>query len=77
MEIKILGTGCTRCKALERLTREVVAQNKIDATIIKVEDIVEILNYGIISTPAIVVNGKVVFKGRIPSTDELTKALTS
>lgn len=75
MEIKILGTGCPKCKALEKLTREVVEQNGIDATITKVEDIVEIMKYGIMTTPALVVDGKVTIKGRIPSTDEIKRLL--
>ncbi len=77
MEIKILGTGCPKCKTLDRITREVVEQNGIDATITKVEDIMEIMNYGIMSTPALVVDGKVVVKGRLPSQDEIKKILTN
>lgn len=75
MNIKILGTGCPKCKTLEKLTREVVEQNGIDATITKVEDIVEIMKYGIMSTPALVVDEKVEIKGRIPSLDEIKKVL--
>jgi len=76
MEIKILGTGCPKCKTLEKLTRDVVEQNGIDATINKVEDIIEIMKYGIMTTPALVVNGKVEIKGRIPSSDEIKQILT-
>lgn len=76
MEIKILGTGCPKCKILEKLTREVVEQNGIDATIIKVEDIMEIMKYGIMTTPALVVNEKVEIKGRVPSSDEIKQILT-
>lgn len=76
MEIKILGTGCHKCKTLERLTREVVEQNGIDATITKVEDIYQIMTYGIMATPALVVNGKVEIKGRVPSMDEIKQILT-
>jgi len=75
MEIKILGTGCTKCKSLEKLTREVVSQNGFNATIVKVEDIIEIMKYNIMSTPALVVNEKVEFKGRIPSADEIKQVL--
>ncbi len=75
MNIKILGTGCPKCKTLEKLTREVVEQNGIDATIVKVEDIVEIMKYGIMSTPALVVDEKVEIKGRVPSLDEIRKVL--
>jgi len=76
MEIKILGTGCPKCKTLEKLTREVVAKNSIDATITKVEDITEIMKYHIMATPALVVNEKVEIKGRIPSADEIKQVLS-
>lgn len=75
MEIKVLGTGCPKCKTLEKLTREIVEQNGLDATVEKVEDIVAIMNYGVISTPALVVDGRVVVKGRVPSADELKRIL--
>jgi len=76
MEIKILGTGCPKCKTLEKLTREVVEQNGIDATVTKVEDIYQIMKYGVMTTPALVVNEKVEIKGRIPSADEIKQLLT-
>ena len=75
MEIKILGTGCTKCKKLEKLTREVVEKNGIQATIIKVEDITEIMKYNIMSTPALVVNEKVEIKGRVPTASEIKEVL--
>lgn len=77
MEIKILGPGCPKCKILDKLTREVVEQNGIDATVTKVEDIVAIMNYGVMSTPALVINEKVVLKGRVPSAEELKKLLVN
>jgi small redox-active disulfide protein 2 len=76
MEIKILGTGCAKCKTLEKLTSEVVEKNGIQATITKVEDISEIMKYHIMSTPALVVNGKVEIKGRVPSADEINQVLS-
>lgn len=75
MEIKILGTGCPKCKTLEKLTREVVEQNGYNATITKVEDIVDIMKYNIMATPALVVNEKVEIKGRVPSADEIKQVL--
>jgi small redox-active disulfide protein 2 len=75
MEIKILGPGCPKCKILEKITREVVEQNGIDATVTKVEDIVAIMNYGVMTTPALVIDEKVILKGRVPSPDELKKIL--
>ena len=76
MDIKILGTGCSKCKTLEKITREVVSKNGIDATITKVEDIIEIMKFNIMTTPALVVDGKVVTKGIIPSAEEIKRLLT-
>ncbi len=76
MEIKILGPGCPKCKTLDKITREVVAKNAINATVTKVEDIMEIMKYGVLSTPALVVDEKVVIKGRVPSADEIKQLLT-
>jgi small redox-active disulfide protein 2 len=76
MEIKILGTGCPKCKTLENLTREVVEKNGINATITKVEDIMDIMKYNVMSTPALVVNEKVEIKGRVPSSDEIKQVLS-
>ena len=76
MEIKVLGTGCPKCKTLEKLTREVVEAEGIDATITKVEDIMDIMSYGVMMTPALVVDGKVMFKGRMPSVKEIKTILT-
>lgn len=75
MEIKVLGPGCPKCKQLDKLVREVIEENKVDATVTKVEDIVEIMNYGIMSTPAMVINGQIVIKGSVPSKDEILKKI--
>jgi small redox-active disulfide protein 2 len=75
MDIKILGTGCPNCKTLEKITREVVERENIEATVTKVEDIMAIMNYGVMSTPALVVNEKVEIKGRIPSYEEVKQVL--
>ena len=77
MNIQVLGKGCAKCKALEKITREVVAEAGIDANITKVEDIVEIMKFNVMTTPALVVDGKVVLKGRIPSNSELKEILTN
>ena len=76
MEIKILGPGCPKCKTLDKLTHEVVEKNGIQANITKVEDIMEIMKYGVMSTPAMVVDGKVVVKGRVPTAEEIKQLLT-
>lgn len=75
MEIKILGTGCTKCKKLEKLTRDVVAENGIQAEIEKVEDILKIMQYGVMNTPGLVINQKVVLSGRLPSVPELKELI--
>jgi len=77
MEIKVLGPGCPKCKTLEKATLEAVAESGVDATVSKVEDIVEIMNFGVMATPALVINGKVVVKGRVPSKEEIKKLITS
>jgi small redox-active disulfide protein 2 len=77
IDIKILGTGCPKCRTLEKMTREVVEKSAIEATITKVENIVDIMRYNIMVTPALVVNEKVVLKGRIPSMDELKRLITT
>ena len=71
MEIKILGPGCQKCKTLEKIAREVVNEMGIPAEISKEEDIVKIMSYGIMNTPGLVINGKVIFSGRVPSSKEL------
>ena len=75
MNIKILGTGCPKCKTLEKLTTEVVTENSFDAEISKVEDIVQIMNYGVMGTPGLVVNEKVLISGRVPSKEEIKKLI--
>ena len=76
MEIKVLGPGCMKCKNMEKVVRETVEHNNIAAQVSKVEDIMEIMNYGVMTTPALVVDGKVVIKGRVPTKDEVLKVLT-
>ena len=75
MEIIILGTGCTKCKKLYERVKKVLAENKIEATVTKQEDIMEIMKYNVMSTPALVVNESVEVKGRIPSADEIKQIL--
>ena len=76
MEIKILGTGCSNCKNLEKATREAVAELNLDATVVKEEDIVKIMSYGIMRTPALVLDEKVLFYGRVPSVYEIKEMLS-
>lgn len=73
MHIKVLGTGCSKCNTLEKNVKAVLANAKIEATVEKVEDLVEIMKYAVMTTPALVVNDKLVATGRIPSDAELQK----
>ena len=75
MDIKILGKGCPRCKRLEEITREVVAEMGLQATFSKVMDVNEIMAYDVIATPGLVVNEKVLVSGRLPSKDEVRELL--
>lgn len=75
MDIKVLGTGCAKCKKLEKLTRDVVAEMDIDANIEKVEDILKIMQYGVMTTPALIIDGNIVLKGKLPTANELKELL--
>lgn len=72
--IKILGTGCPSCVSAEKVVAEVVNELNIEAKIIKVTEIMDIMMYDVMRTPAIVIDEKVVIKGKVPSKDEM-KAL--
>ena len=72
--IKILGTGCPSCKSAEKVVSEVVSELNIDAKIIKVTEIMDIMMYDVMKTPAIVIDEKVVIKGKVPTKEEI-KAL--
>ncbi len=71
INIKVLGTGCPKCRALEKAIREVVEENNYKAEIEKVDDIVKIMNYGILATPGMAINEKVVASGRLLSKEEI------
>jgi small redox-active disulfide protein 2 len=74
--IKILGTGCPKCKQTTAVVQDVVQENNIDATIEKVEDIIKIMEYNVMSTPAIVIDEKIAIKGRVPSKKEVLELLS-
>jgi len=76
MNIKVLGTGCAKCKSLEKVTREAVAEMGINAEVEKVEDIVKIMQYGVMRTPALVINEKVVISGSLPSITEIKELIS-
>lgn len=75
MNIKILGTGCSNCKRLEANTKNAIEELGLDATIEKVTDIKDIMKYGVMSTPALVVDEKVKVMGKVPSSEDIKKYL--
>lgn len=75
--IKILGTGCANCKVTEAVVREVVAELSIEVTIEKVEDMQQIMEFDVMSTPAIVVDKIVVLSGKVPSKEECKNLLVA
>jgi small redox-active disulfide protein 2 len=74
MKIEILGTGCAKCKALEENVKKAVSEAGVFAQVEKVEDLVEIMNYGVMSTPGLVINGEVKSTGKLLNSEEI-KAL--
>jgi hypothetical protein len=76
MEIKVLGTGCSTCKALYATVEKVIRDNGIDATLVKEEDLMKIMNYNVMTLPALVIDEKVVAKGKL-SEGEVKKLIES
>ncbi|WP_103029804.1 thioredoxin family protein [Salinibacter altiplanensis] len=75
MDIKVLGTGCSSCQTLERRVREAVEQTGSDASVEKIEDMQQIMQYDVMSMPALVVDDEVEVTGQAPSVKELTDLL--
>lgn len=75
MDVKILGGGCAKCNELERATKEVLTEMGVAAEIDHVNDFKEIMKYGVMQTPALVVDGQVKVAGRVPAKAELMKIL--
>ena len=73
--IKILGTGCPKCQSMVSVVKEVVSENNMDASIEKVEDIMEIMKFNVMATPALVLNDVILIKGRVPSKEEVLTLL--
>ena len=71
MEIKVLGPGCPKCQATEKNVKEAVADSGLDVQVDKVTDLMEIARYGVLGTPAVVVDGEVKSVGKIPGKDEI------
>jgi small redox-active disulfide protein 2 len=77
MDIKVLGSGCANCQTLEKRTVEAIGQLGIDAAVDKVTDFGDIASYGVMSTPALVVDEQVVMSGRVPTVPELVTMLAN
>lgn len=75
MEIKVLGAGCAKCKATYAIIEKVVKAHNIDVSLVKVEDVMELLNYNIMTTPAVVIDKEVKLKGHVPTENEVKKIL--
>ncbi len=75
-DIKILGTGCTKCKKLQEMTESALKEMNIEYKLEKVTDLDDILSYGIMMTPGLVVDGEVKVTGKIPGTEDLKKMLS-
>ncbi len=75
MDIKVLGTGCAKCRAVEKTVKEVVAELNIDAEIEDVRDMAKIMEYKVMMTPGLVIDGKVVSSGHVPSKNDVKKMI--
>jgi small redox-active disulfide protein 2 len=75
MEIIVLGTGCSKCKTTYQAIEKVIAETGADVKLSKVEDIMEIMKYNVLATPAVVVDGEVKIKGYVPPENEIKKLL--
>lgn len=71
MEIKVLGPGCPKCHQVERIVKEVIMEEGVDATVEKVTDVMKIAGYGVFGTPAVVVDGEVKSVGKIPAKEDV------
>lgn len=76
MEVKVLGPGCAKCKSTLAIVEKVIRESGRDIKLTKVDDIVDIMAYNVIATPAVVVDEVVKIKGRIPTEDEVKRALS-
>jgi len=75
MKVEILGMGCARCNALYKVTQQAAKELGISPEVVKVEDIKEIMKYGVLTSPALVVDGVVKVAGKVPSKEEVKAML--
>ncbi len=77
MEVAILGPGCARCRATEKVVREALREMGKEATVVKVEDIKEMIRYGITMTPTVAIDGTIRLAGKVPSVEEVKDLLST
>lgn len=75
MEVKVLGPGCAKCKTTFQVIEKVIKENNLDVKLTKVDDIMEMMSYNIMTTPAVVVDGEVKIKGQVPSESDVKRLL--
>lgn len=75
MEVKVLGPGCAKCKTTFQVIEKVIKENNLDVKLTKVDDIMEMMSYNIMTTPAVVVDGEVKMKGQVPSESDVKRLL--
>ena len=73
MEVKVLGPGCAKCKTTFQVIEKVIKENNLDVKLTKVDDIMEMMSYNIMTTPAVVVDGEVKMKGQVPSESDVKR----
>lgn len=76
MKIEILGSGCAKCKKTKEIVEQAVAELGVDAQVLKVEDMNKILSYGVMITPAVVVDGDVKIAGKVPTAEKVKEWIT-
>lgn len=75
MEVKVLGPGCAKCKTTFQVIEKVIKENNLDVKLTKVDDLMEMMSYNIMTTPAVVVDGEVKMKGQVPSESDVKRLL--
>ncbi|HJF08482.1 MAG TPA: thioredoxin family protein [Phocaeicola coprocola] len=75
MEVKVLGPGCAKCKTTFQVIEKVIKENNLDVKLTKVDDIMEMMSYNIMTTPAVVVDDEVKMKGQVPSESDVKRLL--
>lgn len=75
MEVKVLGPGCAKCKTTFQVIEKVIKENNLDVKLTKVDDIMEMMSYNIMTTPAVVVDGEAKMKGQVPSESDVKRLL--